>query len=908
MRRAVVLLVLCAAAHAGGLEWKRAAQDWYEPRELTLVAEPPAGVAALGEGTLYYAGPCGEKTLLLALTPATNLLRVDRDFDGQLADETPIEMLDEAPWRKRVVEMDVPEPVSFFFYRRLGDAPRLMLKILAHREGEVVVEGRARRVLLLDGDDDLRFDHPEDRILVDLDGDGLLDRNDEAERVVPGQPFLLRGKSYVATLAGPGGRDLAIARSASDAPRRRQAWRPLAAPEPRRAPGGRESLEDLVRQYEGDRGKKGAPAVFGSYMRRNILRDIGRLGTPEAFAFLHRVYRRERDDDLAVTAVESMGYTAYVDRAKDVAAIARGARIREARIAAIHALHFMDAQDRVETYGRLLSGEQDEAVFAAAARSLGYLGTAEALKLLDEAAQRASPVSFRVYAYEAATRYRPTPPPAELVAAGARQPDPGLKAMALADATRLDLPETRALALEAAKSTNLTPELMLAVTEVLGASGDAEAVRVLLPFADGATPALHGRLLDLLRSVRDEEAVDAIVSGLDAASPPVRALAADVLREVPGGKADAAILARLRRERQDPALTALIRAAGARRLDEAAGPITDALRRKPDDKALAQVGFSALARIGFANPLVARFVSDRIASSDWQDRLAAVDCVVGSGDPAGAPLLALRLADPVWQVRLASVQGLGVVRARESVPLLIAALGKEERLRIRKAIGESLFRLTGEDLGDLKDLWERWWHDREVGFVLPARVPRRKEASGGERRTVAFYGVPVDSDRVVFVLDISSSMGGSGFGDETTELDRAVKETLKVVKALPPEAKVNVITFETEVRPWRKGLTSLGPGARKALETFLAAQKAKGSTNLFDALEAALRMKGVETVYLLSDGSPNAGRLTDADEIVDAVRDLTHETRATIHCVSLGGDSRLLRRLSAATMGTYVQR
>ena len=117
-----------------------------------------------------------------------------------------------------------------------------------------------------------------------------------------------------------------------------------------------------------------------------------------------------------------------------------------------------------------------------------------------------------------------------------------------------------------------------------------------------------------------------------------------------------------------------------------------------------------------------------------------------------------------------------------------------------------------------------------------------------------------------------------------------------------------MIVFETDIRLWRKSLTPLGPGARKALEAFLAEQTPKGSTNLFEALEAALRLKGVETIYLLSDGSPTAGRLTDDDEILEAALDLNRETRAAIHCVSLGGDSRLLRRLSEATMGTYVQR
>lgn len=909
MRRAAALLLLAAAAGAQTLAWKRAAQDWYEPKELTLLAEPPKGVASAGEGLFYFAGPCADQRLLLALSPEAHALRVDLDFDGDLADEAPVEMVEEGIWRRSVVEMDVPEPVAFSFFRRAnGPRDRLWLAILAHREGTVVVEGRARRVLLLDHDQDLRFDGAEDRTLVDIDGDGLVNRHSDDERVAAGVPFRLRGSSYVAAWEGAGGRDLAIRPSSAEAAPRPGPWRPAKPPRPRSAPGGRENLEDLVRQYEGDRDRKGAPALFGGWAQRGLLDDIGRLGTPEAFAYLHRVYRREKDDGLVLAAVRAMGYRSYADRGKDVAAIARGGRAPAIRCAAIDALHYMDAPGREETLGRLLGGEQDEEVFRNAAQALGWLGTPEAFRLLDEAALRASPLTLRVHAYDAATRWRTLPPPAAFVVAAARQPDPRLRALALRDATRLDLAEARDLACEAARAGSLTPELMLAVTEILGAHGDAGAVSVLLPFADGATPALRGRLLDLLRSVRDADAVAAIAKGLDAASPPVRALSADILREIPGQ--ESAILDRLRKERQEPALTALIRAAGNLKLAGAAGPIADALRRRPDDETLEQAGLRALAEIGFSSPDVVRFVTDRMASTDWLERLSAVDCAVQSGDPGATPLLAGRLKDPVWQVRISAAHGLGVVRAKESVPALISALGSEERLRIRKTIGESLFRLTGEDFGDTRELWERWWREHGDGFELPAKAPERKEAPrGGERRTVAtFYGVPVDSDRVVFVLDVSSSMGRSGFGEETSELDRAVKETLKVVKALPPSARANVVVFETEIRTWKRGLTTLGTSARKALERFLSGQRPSGSTNLHDALETALLMRDVETIYLLSDGEPTAGRVTGDDEIVEAVRRLNRDTRAAVHCVSLGGDSRLLRRIAEATMGTYVQR
>jgi len=900
------MLLLAAAAHADTLEWKRAAFDWYRPHDLTLAAEPPAGVASLGEGLFYYAGPCGERRLLFAFAPEARVLRVDRDFDGDLAEEAPLEMIPEGTWWRLVVDLATPDQVAFCFLRQAAETePRIALMTLAHREGTVVVAGRARRMILFDRDADLRFDHAEDDILLDLNGDGMVDRGDATERIQPGRPFRVCGKSYVATFEGAAGRDLAVTPSSEEAPARPARWRAERPSGSRAAPGGRGSLPDLVQWFEGAKGEPEPP----TYRRAGAISMIGALGTPEAFAYLHRVYRRERDEVVARAAVEAMGYREYADREKDVAAIARGARTPELRRVAVNALHFMGAPGRGDVYKSLLSADEDEIVFAAAAASLGAVGTSDALALLDEAALHASRLTYRYHAYAAAMRFRPTPPPPDLVTAAARQPDPRLKALALRDAVRLDLADRYGLALEAAKADPTTPELQLAVTEILGASGDAEAIRALLPFADGAPPALAGRLTDLLRAVRDEVAITALADGLSSGSPPVRALAADVLREIPGETSSSAILGRLRKERQEPALSALIRAAGLRKLADAGGPIADALRRRPGDLDFAQICFSALARIGLSDETVARFVAERLASQDWQDRLAAVDCVVASGDPSGATLLQGRLADPVWQVRFAAAQGLGAVRAKESVPLLIALLRKEDRVRVRKAAAESLFRLTGEDYGDFHEIWERWWHDRGEGLAMPERTPERKARPQGERRTVAaFYGVPVDSDRVAFVLDVSSSMGGSTFTPEGSELDRAVKETLKVVKALPDRAKVNVIVFESQIRVWKRGLTALSSGARKALGSFLAEQRPSGSTNLYDALEAALKLKDVETIYLLSDGDPTTGRLTGEEEILEAVLQLNRDKRAAIHCVALGGGSRLLRRLSEVTSGTYVQR
>ena len=133
-------------------------------------------------------------------------------------------------------------------------------------------------------------------------------------------------------------------------------------------------------------------------------------------------------------------------------------------------------------------------------------------------------------------------------------------------------------------------------------------------------------------------------------------------------------------------------------------------------------------------------------------------------------------------------------------PALIARLGQEEMKRIKRAIGETLFKLTGQSYYDLADLWLRWWQEHGESFVVPADVPERKVRKDGRRTVATFYGVPVESDRVVFVLDHSGSMG-SKRTEGGTDFDKAVAETLEVAAKLEAGAKLNVILFETSIHP-----------------------------------------------------------------------------------------------------------
>ena len=67
-------------------------------------------------------------------------------------------------------------------------------------------------------------------------------------------------------------------------------------------------------------------------------------------------------------------------------------------------------------------------------------------------------------------------------------------------------------------------------------------------------------------------------------------------------------------------------------------------------------------------------------------------------------------------------------------------------------------------------------------------------------------------------------------------------------------------------------------------------------------------MKGVDTVFLLSDGVPGSGKYVATKDILRAVRRLNQTRRIAIHGIAIGQDSDLLKSLAIENGGKYVRR
>jgi uncharacterized protein with von Willebrand factor type A (vWA) domain len=203
------------------------------------------------------------------------------------------------------------------------------------------------------------------------------------------------------------------------------------------------------------------------------------------------------------------------------------------------------------------------------------------------------------------------------------------------------------------------------------------------------------------------------------------------------------------------------------------------------------------------------------------------------------------------------------------------------------------------------------------------------------------YGIPVQRERVVFVLDISGSMEnktedtamgrasqaitnaaeaqlnqyipgwltGLARGEverQTTKLAGAKRQLIPTIEKLPTTATFNVVVFGTSVGLWQRNLVGATQAQKESAVAFLRQLSSGGNTAGLSALEQTFALGEVDQVIFISDGNP-----TDAqpDAILQKVQRLNRDRRVHIHTVGLGKDQNVdfLQRLASDNQGMYVR-
>ena len=269
-------------------------------------------------------------------------------------------------------------------------------------------------------------------------------------------------------------------------------------------------------------------------------------------------------------------------------------------------------------------------------------------------------------------------------------------------------------------------------------------------------------------------------------------------------------------------------------------------------------------------------------------RLAAARALGGKLDQPGADaMLGRLLTDPLARVREEAATSFRHARTRDPVPLLIARMSHEP-LRLRAAIAETLDKLCGLDLGCDPQIWKDWLTTvRGTGSFDPAEVVGR--VASRRRYEVSWYGIPILSDRIIFVIDVSGSMDSAGGRDAKTRLMLAQEELIGVLRKLDSTTRFNILAFSWSCQAFRRrGLVKASPATVGEAVRFVSRLKAGGGTNTFDALRQAFDDgEDVDTIYLLSDGTPTVGQHVVQERIVALLDGWNRLRGIRIHTVAL---------------------
>ena len=178
-----------------------------------------------------------------------------------------------------------------------------------------------------------------------------------------------------------------------------------------------------------------------------------------------------------------------------------------------------------------------------------------------------------------------------------------------------------------------------------------------------------------------------------------------------------------------------------------------------------------------------------------------------------------------------------------------------------------------------------------------------------------FFGLPVNSRNVIFILDRSDSMREE-LSWPLTDDDRAVLDQIpapgkskldaarfqlkKILLRLPPKTRFNILFYNESTRLFSDDMAILDERTRKRAFEFVDAIQPSGGTDLHMALgtalayardsEGILRRDGADTLYLLSDGLPNSGQVTRSERILNRLWTQNIINRMEIHTVYTGKD------------------
>jgi hypothetical protein len=314
---------------------------------------------------------------------------------------------------------------------------------------------------------------------------------------------------------------------------------------------------------------------------------------------------------------------------------------------------------------------------------------------------------------------------------------------------------------------------------------------------------------------------------------------------------------------------------------------------------------------------------------DWRSTLKGY---IDSGEPdmrnmallmlseygrAQLPVIIAALDHELWSTRLVALKAAEKMRIGSVVGEVISRM-EVQTGRMRVEFSSALFRMTGELFGARHQPWRAWWEANgsdDYKMISEAKlklmVEEREIRKLKELTAARFFGIQIESDRVVFIIDISGSMseltrGRYAGAKGEPRINLAKRELAKCLDQLSQESFFNIVPFSSDVAPWEDEITQWTPEALTEARAFVNKLGAGGGTNLFGSLEFVFADPQVDTIFILSDGEPSVGTILDPRAIRSEVAKWNQNRDVKIHSISIGSSLQVLEWLSEDSGGTFV--
>lgn len=456
------------------------------------------------------------------------------------------------------------------------------------------------------------------------------------------------------------------------------------------------------------------------------------------------------------------------------------------------------------------------------------------------------------------------------------------------------------------------PEVRRSAAKRAAEEAAGAAVPYLLPLAanDKDSGVRDTAFTELSRLKTGEAVTNLVEKGIASKDAGIRRIASEILGVIEAPGVDVALIPLLDDKDREVRVAAvyaagLVKAATTRpRLVELVELDKDPLVRSVAVESIGRIGGADVAALldGFMNSSSESVQISALHQYWWHDK--------ARGAQVTAEVLArpdLRADGPLRPLLVQAVEEALKYRAKPCLPRLVELL-THPRARMRDMAHRALQEITGLSIANIPSDWMDWWQQQGATYEVPKQGGAA--APGAQRSQVRFYGIPIVSDRIVFVIDYSGSMNEPG-KDGKPKIDGARAALAEVLNALPDATEFNLIAFSTEPRLWRGELQKKSKQNVADAIKFVQSTSVGGWTNVYDSLARGIEMQSVDTVVLLSDGAPSVGRYEFFSRIRHHIRLLNRTRKVAVSSIALQTSDdakRFLRELAKDTGGDYVER